>query len=108
MTTKHDRIEQEKTTMRLMVSLYGKHCSKPAASAQELEALAAYAARRLDHCHWGQQKPNCHDCPVHCYAPQQRELMRQVMRWTGPRMLRYAPIEAMRYMIRKIRTPHVK
>ena len=34
------------------------------------------------------------DCPTHCYAPKEREAIREVMRWAGPRMIWYAPKDA--------------
>jgi len=86
------KIEQDKQTIRLMVDIYAKH--HPGFDT----ALADYACRRLDHCRYGDQKPACKNCPVHCYAPQQREQIRQVMRWTGPRMLLYSPRATFRHL----------
>ena len=56
--------------------------------------LADFACRRLDHCTYGEQKTACKDCPTHCYAPKEREAIREVMRWAGPRMIWYAPKDA--------------
>jgi len=50
-------------------------------------ALAAYAEERLARCPFAEDKPTCTLCPVHCYEPQMRERIRQVMRYAGPRML---------------------
>lgn len=49
--------------------------------------LLAYAHQRLDRCPYGDDKPSCKACPIHCYQPARREEMRQVMREAGPRML---------------------
>ncbi len=46
------------------------------------EMDAAFACRRLDHCTYGEQKIACKDCPTHCYAPKEREAIREVMRWS--------------------------
>ena len=36
---------------------------------------------------------------VHCYQPQMREQIRQVMRYSGPRMLFHHPVMAIRHLI---------
>ncbi len=33
------------------------------------QALNAYADKRLDKCVFGENKPACKQCPVHCYQP---------------------------------------
>jgi hypothetical protein len=32
---------------------------------------------------FGDNKPACKQCPVHCYQPAKREEMKQIMRWAG-------------------------
>ena len=46
-----------------------------------------------------QTKTFCSNCRVHCYKPDMREKIRQVMRFSGPRMLFYHPIRAIRHVI---------
>ncbi len=58
----------------------------------DCEALLSYASVRLDRCRFGEMKPTCAKCPVHCYAPDRREQVRTVMRYAGPRMLWRHPI----------------
>ena len=65
----------------------------------EYEELKAYACWRLERCRWQEAKPACKRCPTHCYAPAMRQRIREVMRWTGPRMLLYAPVAAIRHWI---------
>ena len=60
--------------------------------------LLEYSLARLDHCKFGNAKTKCHKCPVHCYRPDMREKIRTVMRFSGPRMLLYHPLEALRYL----------
>lgn len=61
--------------------------------------LRAYAARRLEACRFGETKPACADCPVHCYKPDMRAAVREVMRWSGPRMLWHHPILAIAHLL---------
>ena len=95
-----NKIDREKKTVCLMIRLYCRHKLKEKDMPDEYLQLADYACR-LDRCKFGEKKTTCRKCPVHCYAPAQREKIRAVMRWSGPRMLFYAPIEAIRHMIDK-------
>lgn len=64
----------------------------------QCQALLDYAHKRLDHCKFGEDKPSCTRCHVHCYKPAMREQIRQVMRYSGPRMLLHDPIMAIRHL----------
>lgn len=61
--------------------------------------LFEYASRRLERCVFGDAKPACAQCLVHCYKADMRERIRVVMRWAGPRMLLRHPIMAIGHMI---------
>lgn len=82
-----------------MVALYCRHKLGADEMPEDYKELCDYACRRLDHCRFGGDKPACKKCPVHCYAPKRREQMREVMRWTGPRMLFYSPVAAIRHLL---------
>ena len=71
----------------------------------ECAALLDYALRRLDSCRFGNDKPSCRKCPVHCYRADMRERIRTVMRWAGPRMIFRHPIAATRHLLRELRSP---
>lgn len=94
-------INREKRTIAFMIRLYCQrhlHLSLPDA---KHAALIEYCQRRLDRCRWQDKKPACKRCPVHCYAPSQREEVRRIMRWAGPRMMFYAPLETIRHLLGK-------
>ena len=61
--------------------------------------LRDYAIARIKHCPHMDTKTFCSACPTHCYKPEMRERIREVMRWSGPRMLRYRPIPAIKHAI---------
>ena len=44
----------------------------------ECAALLDYALKRLDSCRFGNGKPSCRKCPVHCYRADMRERIRTV------------------------------
>lgn len=71
----------------------------------ECSALLDYALRRLDSCRFGNGKPSCRKCPVHCYRADMRERIRTVMRWAGPRMIFHHPLAATRHLLRELRSP---
>jgi len=50
----------------------------------------------MSRCPFGPDKPTCAKCPIHCYKPQVRERVREVMRFAGPRMLLRHPVLAVR------------
>ena len=70
----------------------------------ECAALLDYALRRLDSCRFGNGKPSCRKCPVHCYRADMRERIRTVMRWAGPRMIFHHPLAATRHLLRELRS----
>jgi len=95
------RIEREKQTVCKMIELYCRHHLKQNRMPDEYQHLAEFACRRLDHCKYGEQKTACKNCPTHCYAPKEREQIREIIRWAGPRMLFYSPVEAIKHFLYK-------
>jgi len=82
-----------------MIMMYQRHCLKDKGESVYYKELNEYANKRLDRCVFGEDKPACKSCPVHCYQPAKREEVKQIMRWAGPRMLRRHPILAIRHML---------
>ena len=98
------RIEQEKKVVNQMIAIYCKrhHGSRKGALCDDCKALALYASSRLDHCPKGNDKSSCRKCEIHCYSPAQREKIRAVMRYVGPRMLLIHPVAALRHLIMEL------
>ena len=86
-----NRIDREKKTVQKMIEIYCRHHLKQTTIPEEYQQLIAYAHNRLSHCRFGENKNVCKKCPIHCYAPKERQQIREVMRWVGPRMMIYAP-----------------
>jgi hypothetical protein len=101
MKMKNSKIEQSKKIVREMVELYCRRHLKTDTIPEEYSHLIDYACRRLDHCRFGETKGACKNCPVHCYAPKEREAISRVMRWAGPRMLFYSPKAAILHLFGK-------
>ena len=66
---------------------------------EECRELLEYATRRLDRCVFGDDKPTCANCSVHCYNTAMRERVREAMRYAGPRMLWRHPVLAIRHLL---------
>jgi predicted amidophosphoribosyltransferase len=93
--------EDEKRTIRQMIAIYCSGTHHPAGTlCDACRDLLAYAERRLDRCPHG-EKPACKDCAVHCYEPEKRQAIREVMRYAGPRMLLHHPLAALAHAFRK-------
>ena len=92
--------EREKRTVAKMIRIY---CKKKHGAGKSLctecEALAQYAMMRSDRCPFMETKTFCSNCRVHCYRPDMRERIREVMRFSGPRMIFIHPIMAIRHVI---------
>ena len=63
------------------------------------QELLDYARLRSEKCPFMKEKTFCANCKVHCYKPEVREQIRQVMRFSGPRMLIYHPVLAVWHLI---------
>ncbi len=96
------RIEREKRVIAKMVAIYCLHKEGNTTLCAQCEELISYAHQRLSRCKYGNNKPTCRQCPIHCYRPDFREQMREVMRYSGPRMLLYSPLAAVRHLFREL------
>jgi len=100
MTKGRRNIQRERKTIDAMIALF---CRDQHASTGRLcvecTALAVYAWQRIEQCPYGEDKPTCAKCPIHCYKPTRRDQIRAVMRYAGPRMLLHRPILAIGHML---------
>jgi hypothetical protein len=104
------RIRREKKTISIMIEMYCRdhHGTAQPSLCGKCGALRAYAMQRIDKCPFCLAKPTCANCPIHCYKPDRREEVRQVMRYAGPRMLKRHPVLALLHIIdgrRQVETP---
>lgn len=90
--------QQEKETVSFMIRLYCRKKHGCKTLCPECAALDEYARMRSDKCPFMETKTFCANCKVHCYRPEMREKIREVMRFSGPRMLFYHPVMAIRHL----------
>jgi hypothetical protein len=93
-------IQQEKQTASAMMEIFCSsfHVACGDDLCRECGQLLEYSHQRLESCRFGEDKPSCRTCPVHCYAPEKREKMREVMRFSGPKMIFRHPWLALRHL----------
>lgn len=92
--------ELEKRMVSQMIALY---CRKKHHTRGDLcpqcAALDAYAKMRADKCPFMETKTFCSNCRIHCYKPDMRAKIREVMRFAGPRMILHHPVAAIRHVV---------
>lgn len=93
-------ISHEKIAISYMIAIYcrKKHSSAKGQLCDECEELKKYAISKLTFCRYGEQKPTCEKCPTHCYHKKYKQQIKNVMRFSGPRMILYHPIIAIRHL----------
>ena len=98
------RLDREKKTVKTMVRMFCKKKHKPEKDfCKHCLELIEYAENRLKYCRFGENKPVCEKCPIHCYKTDMREKVRKVMRYAGPRMIYSHPIMGFRHLFNKRR-----
>lgn len=84
---------RERAVVTQMIGVYcrGNHGTRRGELCEECAALSEYASARIGRCPFMSTKTFCSQCKVHCYAPAQRQAIKDVMRYAGPRMLLHHP-----------------
>lgn len=86
--------------MAFMVWLYCSKKEKNNKLCDKCLDLIEYSTKRLDNCPYAKEKPSCKKCPKHCYKKEYRENIREVMRFSAPRMIFYYPKETLRHFFK--------
>ena len=99
-----EKREREKAMVSDMIRVYckGNHAAydkKNKCLCKECQALDDYARMRSDKCPFMETKTFCSNCKVHCYKPEMRQRIKEVMRYSGPRMLFVHPVACIRHLV---------
>ncbi len=97
------KLAKEDKTISAMMRLFCRRHHKPKGSGlcPACAELLTYAKARLEKCPFGDSKGPCSSCLVHCYKPDMRKRIIEVMRYSGPRMLLHHSILAVRHLTSK-------
>ena len=106
--------ERDAQTLRAMTQMYCKSHhgtnskrtdgkkNSDTALCERCSAVLSYSLERTAKCPH-EHKGNCKDCSIHCYKPDMRAAIKEIMSYAGPRMLYAHPLLALRYVAKKIR-----
>lgn len=96
-----EKRERERRVVTEMIAAYchGRHGTRGDELCDECSRLAAYAARRVERCPLMATKSFCSQCRVHCYAPEERARIKDVMRYAGPRTMLHHPVMCVRHVV---------
>jgi hypothetical protein len=97
---RHPRLTREARTIEAMIQIT---CRRKHSTRGELclgcQELLEYALVRLEKCPFQELKSTCVNCRVHCYRPDMRERIREVMRDAGPHMIYRHPYLALMHLV---------
>lgn len=93
------RIIREQKTVQCMITLRCREHHGKDELCSDCARLVEYSARRLQKCPFQDGKTTCAKCPVHCYRPDMRQSIREVMRYAGPRMIYRHPVMALGHFL---------
>ncbi len=77
----------------------GEHGTAEGTLCDACAALCDYVRARLERCPYGAEKPTCRQCPIHCYRPTERDRIKAVMRYAGPRLLLRGDLAALKHLL---------
>lgn len=94
-------IQYEKNTIDKMIRLYCKSNHKVIKGlCNDCAELRNYAFSKLDQCPLKENKPVCKKCPIHCYSDERKNDIKNVMRFSGPRMIWYYPADFLKHILK--------
>ncbi len=94
----------EEKTIYAMHKLYCKNNHGNDELCESCREVYNYSMKRIEACHFQPDKPACSRCPVHCYKADMRERVRQIMRYSGPRMIYRHPFYAMFHILNVLKS----
>jgi hypothetical protein len=95
---------REEKTVEAMILIYCRHHhGSEVRLCSECQRLLDYARERLQYCSLKADKPTCARCAIHCYESSMREMIRTVMRYSGPVMIFRHPILAFFHLLAGIK-----
>lgn len=98
-------LKEESETIGKMIACYCQHHHGTNGSlCPECLDLYRFALKRLAVCPFGENKPTCGRCKVHCYKPAQKTAIKKVMRFSGPRLLLTDPWVSFKHLLKTFKT----
>lgn len=97
------RLSRETLTVERMICRYCADKHQVKNLCPHCAELLQYAHKRLAHCPYQDKKTVCSKCPTHC-GPRQKEEIKAVMRYAGPRLMWSHPILCLLHYLHGLRS----
>ena len=97
-----EKREKEKNVVSKMIRIYckgNKHSSDKDELCAKCKELEEYSRLRTDKCPFMETKTFCSKCKISCYKPIMKKQIREVMKYSGPRLLIYHPILTLEHFV---------
>ena len=103
MNKREKMIRKEQKIVNVMICMFCKknHGAGNGELCNSCRSLRSYSYNRLKNCPLLPDKPPCENCPVHCYDKEMQKKVKEVIRYSGPRMLFRHPYFALLHIWKK-------
>ena len=93
--------EQELKTVTEMIGIYCRdiHKTDGLTLCPECQELLDYVEKRVAACPRMDEKTFCSACKTHCFAPNRRDRIKIIMRYSGPKMMFRSPMMAIKHKL---------
>lgn len=88
---------------KMLIAIFGVYQKYNKDTDLNLEEIKSYSLKRLDNCIHIGEDIFCGFCEIQCFGDKYKKEIRSIMRFSGPRMILYHPIMAIRYLKAKIK-----
>ena len=99
----HDLTEKQQKEFELVEKMIRLTCADKHGARDGLcddcAALLNYVQKRITRCPYGEDKPTCRKCPIHCYRPEERQRIKEVMAHAGPRLVMRGDLGALKHLL---------
>lgn len=86
-----------------MVAMYCRNHHHSAEICADCQKLLDYAEEKLQHCPLKEKRTTCGTCQIHCYKPEMKKRIKEVMRYAGPRMIKHHPLLALKHVAKGLK-----
>ncbi|WP_455520983.1 nitrous oxide-stimulated promoter family protein [Parvimonas micra] len=95
--------DREKKVISEMVKLYCRKNHKKRELCDECKEVLNYSLKRIDNCQCVETKLFCSSCKFSLYSPRDKEKVKQIMKFSGPRILFHHPLLVISHMLSRFK-----
>lgn len=104
MITKNSNKDNNKKVVSKMIDMYCKgHNHSVVTPCGECQDLKDYVYGKIEACPFVEKKIFCSSCKIHCYNTEMKNNIKDVMRYSGPRIVFYHPILCIKHALEYIK-----